>query len=480
MNLLYDPARGKEFWEEIQKIDGYPQDEFMPIKQMLFESDAVHQLPDVLRTAGADPTQALFVVADQTYMHRGKDDLKKMIISILQNAGWHPELVLMAPDETGQVHTDMPHIEKVESYLKRGCAVLSVGSGVVTDIAKHACYLYEKDNGQRLPFVVFQTANSVSAFTSNMAPTFVDGVKRTLPSRYPDSLVCDLETLRDAPKEMTVAGVGDMLAAFVSLPDWYLANTLGMDPGYTELPRRLIGPLDEIFLSEADNIRCGSQNGMAILAKVIALGGLAMSLSHATTPLSGFEHVMSHVLDLQAEMGKLPMAPHGTQVALTTLISVEVYRHFLKEFDPQGIDPHLCYPAAESMQKIIEQNYRTIDATGKAGAECWSDYRLKLEAWNAQRSSFREMLADWPAVQARLKNDGCSFETLVEILRKIDSPLTWSELNPPMDEARVKFAFLNASLMRKRLTIGDLLIFTNWDREGLWQQIWKRCQALRQ
>ena len=31
--------------------------------------------------------------------------------------------------------------------------------------------------------------------------------------------VFDVETLRDAPYEMTAAGVGDMLAALVSLPD---------------------------------------------------------------------------------------------------------------------------------------------------------------------------------------------------------------------------------------------------------------------
>jgi hypothetical protein len=32
---------------------------------------------------------------------------------------------------------------------------------------------------------------------------------------------------------------------------------------------------------------------------------------------------------------------------------------------------------------------------------------------------------------------------------------------------------MNASLMRKRLTLGDLLIFTHWDRESLWKEIWK-------
>lgn len=68
-----------------------------------------------------------------------------------------------------------------------------------------------------------------------MSPTFVDGVKRTLNSRYPDALICDLETLRDAPTEMTVGGVGDMLAVFVSFPDWLLAHRLGMDDTYSEL-----------------------------------------------------------------------------------------------------------------------------------------------------------------------------------------------------------------------------------------------------
>jgi glycerol-1-phosphate dehydrogenase [NAD(P)+] len=278
---------------------------------------------------------------------------------------------------------------------------------------------------------------------------------------------------------MTVAGVGDMLAAFVSLPDWYLANLLGMDPAYTGLPAKLVGPLDEIFLEQADAIRRGLPEGMAVLAKVIALGGLAMSLSHATTPLSGFEHVMSHVLDLQAEVGTLPMAPHGTQVALTTLISVEVYRHFLEQFDPPRLDPETCYPSAEKMHRLVVRRYQQVDPSGRAGAECWSDYRLKLDHWNAQREAFRRLLADWPKVRIRLKQGWASFETLVEILRKVDAPLTWAELTPPVAEARVKFAFMNAALMRKRLTVGDLLIFTNWDREALWRQIWPRCQALR-
>jgi glycerol-1-phosphate dehydrogenase [NAD(P)+] len=478
VKLPYDPADGIKFWEDIQKIQGYPKNEFMPIKQMIFESGAVYKIPEMLIAVGADPSRRVILVIDWTPMRRGREDLKQLVSTLLQKVGWQLTTAIMDPDETGQVHTDMSRIEEVRSYLQPGCAMLSVGSGVVTDIAKHACYLFEQETGQRPPYVVFQTANSVSAFTSNMAPTFVDGVKRTLASRYPDALICDLETLRDAPREMTVAGVGDMLAAFVSLPDWYLANTLGMDPSYTELPKHLIGPLDEIFLSEAENIRRGSLEGHAILAKVIALGGLTMSLSHATAPMSGFEHVISHVLDLQAETANLPMAPHGTQVALATLLCSEVYRHFLEEFDPAELNTENCYPEMDVMEKMIKHNFGALDPSGKAGAECWSDYRIKLHAWNAHRSDFQAVLKGWPRIAAHLKENTSSLETLVKILDGVDAPLNWSELIPPMDEKRVKFAFFNAPSMRRRLTVGDLLVFTRWDREQLWQQVWKRCRKI--
>jgi len=86
-------------------------------------------------------------------------------------------------------------------------------------------------------------------------------VKRSLPSRYPDALVCDLETLADAPYEMTAAGVGDLIAAFVSFPDWRLAHLLGMDSSYCASSIALMGPLDEIFRSQASEIHGRTTQG---------------------------------------------------------------------------------------------------------------------------------------------------------------------------------------------------------------------------
>jgi glycerol-1-phosphate dehydrogenase [NAD(P)+] len=478
MTLAYDPALGPDFWDSISRIPGYPRGEVRPIPVMLFESNALLRLPEVLRGAGARPAAPVLVVVDHTPMRRGGEDLKALVLATLQAAGLHTETVLLERDATGQVHTDMPHIEAVQRRLSAGVAVLSVGSGTVTDIAKHAAYLFEQAGGPRLPFVVLQTANSVSAYTSNMAPTFVDGVKRTLASRYPDALVCDLETLRDAPREMTVAGVGDLLAAFVSFPDWLLAHRLGLDDSYTQFPQTLMGPLDEIFLAEAEAIRTGTLQGMAVLAKLIALGGLAMSLAHATTPMSGYEHVMSHILDLLAEQAGRPLAQHGSQVALASVLGAAAYERFLSDFEPDEVALAQCYPSADAMQARIESTFAAVDPSGRAGAECWADYRLKLEAWHAHRPEFEAARRGWPALRAELEGFTRPPERLAEILRAIDAPLTFGELAPPASEQQVKFAFLNAPLMRKRLTLGDVLLFVNWDREDLWEQVWAQGEAL--
>jgi glycerol-1-phosphate dehydrogenase [NAD(P)+] len=472
MTLRFDPGDGEHFKAALRGIRGYPAGEDLPIREMLFAPGALWRLPELLRLAGAAPKRPLRVVMDRTPMQREGADLKPLVLSLLGEAGWAPEPIWLEPDATGQVHTDFGQIHRVQAELAPGTAVLAVGSGTVTDIAKHAAYLCaQQAQAAPLPFVVYQTANSVSAYTSNMAPVFVEGVKRTLASRYPDVLVCDLETLRDAPAEMTAAGVGDLLAAFGSYADWWLAYRLGMDSTYTEFAQTLMGPLDEIFLTQAAAIEGRTLEGMAVLAKLIALGGLAMSLSHATAPLSGYEHVVSHVLDLCAEQAHRPLAQHGSQVALTTLLTTAAYQVFFDQFDPDEVNLEACYPSEAEMQARIERAFNPLDPSGRVAAECWADYRQKLAAWHAQRPQFEAALADWPATRAHLQSLTRPPELADRILRAVSAPLRFAELTPAPSPEEVKFAFTHAPLIRHRLTLGDLLEFLNWDTEDLWNRV---------
>lgn len=477
MPLAYDPAENDRFWDKVRQLPGFPQGEEICLRYILIESNALFRLQEVLQAIGVSTEQPLLVVMDTTPMRRGQADLKPLVLSVLKQAGWEVEACILQPDASGQVHTDLPHIYQVKEHLSARKAVVSVGSGVVTDITKHACYLFDQEQGTHLPYLVYQTANSVSAYTSNMAPTLIEGVKRTLTSRYPDALVCDLETLRDAPREMTIAGVGDLLAVFVSMADWYLAYRLGMDESWTPLPELLMGNLDELLIQSAEGIRNGSLEAMALLAKLITLGGIAMSLSHATAPLSGFEHILSHTLDLQNEVRGKPLPLHGTQIALATILGAAAYRIFLDRFEPQNLDCHRCYPESETMHKLILQTFHPIDPTDRAGEECWSDYRIKLEKWHSVRDGLQEFLANWAEIRPEVAKRTRAAEHIRKMFAAVNGPTRFSELEPPFEKVEVGFAFLNAPFIRKRFTIGDLFIWFNWDRNALWHEVWETTQS---
>lgn len=475
MLLKFDPT-GKLFWENISKIPGFPKEDVIPLKTILIQSDAIYMLPEVIGNIKLVQEPEILVVMDPTEMKRGGERLKPLIINVLSAAGTKVEPLILHGDESGQVHTDFDQIGIVRDHINPNQVVISVGSGVITDITKHACYLFEKETGKHIPFIAYQTANSVSAFTSNMAPVFMGNVKRTLDSRYPDALICDLETLCDAPYEMTAAGVGDLLAFFISLPDWYLASELGMDKEIPELPQALMGELDRVLLENSKAIRDRTPEGMDVLAKLISLSGLVMSLSHATTPFSGYEHIISHYLDMVNESQNLPLPQHGTQVGLAALILDKTYRYFLTNFDPATIKIDDCFPTMEDMEKRVREAFIKIDPTGKTGSECWSDYKIKLLKWNGNRDQIKSFLENWSRIIKKVYAFLSIDNQLLEILGKVDSPLRFIEMEPPITEEKVKEAFNNAPLMRKRLTLGDLLIFFKVDREKIWQEVWGGTQ----
>ncbi len=478
MTLRYDPANGEAFWSAISRIPGCPGiGPDMIIEPMIFESGALYKLPEVLCRAGADPEQHLLVVMDPTSMRRGKESLKPLAIQVLKDAGWKPEKLELKPGPGGQLHTDLDQIGTVKARMNSGSAVVSIGSGTVTDITKQACFDFEQKTGSRLTYVACPTANSVGAYTSNVASVFIRGVKRSIPSRLPDALVYDLETLRDAPYAMTVAGAGDMLVGFVTFPDWLIANRLGMDPSYSEFPQTLVGKPDEIFLENAGSIREGSPEGVAVLAKFLAAAVLGISVLHASTPLSGYEHIISHLIDQQAEAQGSPVAMHGTQVILAAMVVGEAYRYFLSDFDPSRVRPDRCYPDENAIKQRIEKTFSHIDPSGGAAAECWSEYRIKLEAWHANRPAFLRFLSGWERVRGEIERFLLPIERIARILTDLGSPLSFDGLEPPVDEARVKFAFMNAPFIRRRVTLGDLLIFLDWDREALWRRVWEGMRA---
>jgi glycerol-1-phosphate dehydrogenase [NAD(P)+] len=52
----------------------------------------------------------------------------------------------------------------------------------------------------------------------------VHGKRRSLPAALPFGVVIDTAVCRDAPRTLTLSGVGDLVAKFTAVRDWKLAS----------------------------------------------------------------------------------------------------------------------------------------------------------------------------------------------------------------------------------------------------------------
>jgi hypothetical protein len=82
---------------------------------------------------------------------------------------------------------------------------LPVGLGTIADISRFPSF------SARRPFISLSTAPSVDAYAYAGATPTMGGLKLTVPDEAPVAIFADLQTVREAPREMVVAGFGACL-----------------------------------------------------------------------------------------------------------------------------------------------------------------------------------------------------------------------------------------------------------------------------
>jgi glycerol-1-phosphate dehydrogenase [NAD(P)+] len=475
----YDPANMPELEEKIKRWPDYDQIPEIELKRVIVGEDAIQELPKVLRELAPAGAGEIVLVMDKVPFTRQGASLKPMVKGMLAEAGFEVHVVELAGDQDGVVHPDFHEVEFVKSHLRPGIVAVTLGSGVVSDITKHACFLFDQEHPDQphLPAVFCMTANSVPAYGSRMAIISKDGVKRTWPSRLSDVIIADLKTLCEAPLEYSLGGIGDMCAMFPAFADWYLAEYFGM----TKFLRGswwILEDVTSLMFPYSEEIGKRSKVGMEVLAKVLTLGGLTMTYARESAPVSGFEHVVSHMLDMAAPHFGRRIANHGSQVAVAGIPALIGLGWLLDNLDPKKIDIDKCYPPMEVMEKRVKDTFAELDPSGAMGAECWNDYRQKLEAWYKARPRFEAFLADWDNQKAQLESLMTRAEPYVKALASAGHPLYFEELNVPVPESQARWAYHHAHMMRKRFSSGDLINFLGWFDEAWTDRVFARMHEL--
>jgi glycerol-1-phosphate dehydrogenase [NAD(P)+] len=428
------------------------------IDEVVVAEDAIDALTETVRRLGGG--RPALMVVDRTPMKRGGEDLKGLLEERLRAVG--PLTVRRLPDHGNEpFHAEIGAARKLAGQSGDFAVLLCVGSGSITDTVKYARHLLAEQTDRVIPLISFPTAASVTAYTSALAVLAIDGIKRTLSARAPDVVICDWRTLADAPPRMTQAGFGDVLARSVAYADWYIANALGMDDGFSEVPGRLLAGAEQAMIDRAQSIAAGDVDGIRCLTEAVLLAGMAMSLVDQTAPVSGWEHTISHFLDLTARFDGREPALHGAQVGVGTLVAARAYEQTWGTLDLDRITADVERSASRSRISTLFNRY---DPSGRLTAEVWRDYEQKLARWNAAGEARRRFVHRKKAgeLEPFIGANVRSASEVADALETVGAPLTFETLTPPVPAQTAHAAIRYAHLIRKRFTFGDLLDHTGW------------------
>jgi glycerol-1-phosphate dehydrogenase [NAD(P)+] len=416
---------------------------------------ALDDLPDVVRSVAAPGP--IVILCDATRMLRDATDLKALIGERLAAVGETRIEVIGTGD--AELHADEAALAEADRAIVGAGCVVSVGSGTITDIAKDATH-----RAGDIPLVVVQTAVSVNAFSDDMAVLLRHGVKRTVPSRWPTALIVDLPTIAAAPPDMNRAGLGELAAMFTAPADWYLAGALGMDRDWRPAPTTLFRHDGEALLEVASQIERHEADALALLARLMTLSGIALGVAGTSAPISGTEHIVSHLLDMDAEQAGRPLNFHGAQVGVAALAAAVAWQETLDTFDPGALDLDAAYPDPAALESRVRGAFARLDPSGAVGNECWIDVARKLERWSAARASFEAFLGAWPDHQAVLRSLVVDPAILARALSESGCATTFSGLARPITPELAQWAMQTAPLMRNRFVLADLRAWTgSWE-----------------
>lgn len=397
-------------------------------------ADAIGELVSFCRTRGLT---RFALIADANTVHA----LGHRVTAALQTQGYDVLTILLQGDDIG---ADERAVYQVLLGLdKAPRTFLSVGSGTITDVTRFVSHRSNAD------FIALPTAPSVDGFTSIGAPMIIDGVKITVPCQGPLAIFADLPTLTAAPKPMIAAGLGDMIAKLTSVADWELGHLL-WDESFDAAIAARARAAAWSCAQRIGAIAAGEAKGIQTLIAGLIESGFCMLDFGATALASGFEHHISHYLEMMLLNQGRHSILHGAKVGLGVLISATRYqalaalsrteagerlsRYRLPDRSTEIAAIRTAFPAAA--ERIIAIQAPFLEMTG-----------ANLEALK------QRIITHWDDIQqiAAAVPPAAQFETW---LRSVEGATRAAELG--FSDAELAEAVAAAPYYRNRFTIGKL------------------------
>ena len=397
----------------------------------------ISQIPELVASYGA---KKVYVLSDVNTQKAAGDQVCRLLDQagiVYINHCFQNET--LEPDETS-VGSAMMH------YPLDADLILTVGSGVLNDIGKIVSAVSGK------PYIIVATAPSMDGYASATSSMTRDGLKISLPSRSADVIVGDTEILRQAPMDMMRSGLGDMLAKYVSICEWRISQVITGEY-YCEEIASLIRSAVKGCVDNAQGLLERQEAAVQAVFEGLVIGGVAMNYAGLSRPASGVEHYISHVLDMRGAEFGTPVAFHGTQCAVGTLLAVRLYEKLA------NIPPNKEKALAHAKTFDYAAWSETLRGLLGKGAESMIALEQKEKKYDVSLHARRleKILSNWEEILEILRQELPGADQLEKLLDEVQLPKSLQELGT--EESLFPTVFRTTADIRDKYVLSRLA----WD-----------------
>lgn len=433
-------------------------------RAMALGLDALSQLPELIQThfgtggassasgSTASMGSGAFLIADGNTMEAA--GLK--VQEILRNAGIAVLGSHIYPAEP-RLHADYAKAKALGALLRdqnpQPGVLISVGAGTVNDLVKRGAY----EAG--LPYLCVATAASVDGYTSAGSALLDRGFKRTFACPAPRVVVADSAVLADAPAYLASSGFGDLAGKVIAGTDWLIAEAAGAvgAPGTEPIDAKAWAMTQtglEAALLASEGAHRGDGPSLETLFEALALTGFAMQYTRSSRPVSGCEHLFSHVWEMaDLSVNGVPVT-HGHKVAIGTLCAAAFTELLFRSKEPPRVIPQ-AWPTRAARETEVREAFRGRPALEEAVATALEKL-MRPEA----RTRMAEALRDqWGRLRTTVLSRLPAYDELRDQLARAGCPVCPEDIGLNREEA-IATARL-AQMIRNRYTVLDL----GWDLE---------------
>ncbi|MDR2618785.1 MAG: sn-glycerol-1-phosphate dehydrogenase [Treponema sp.] len=384
-------------------------------KELILKPRALEEIPGLLNKFFSNKGACL--IADRNTF----DAAGRKVREILEGAGIKIAWEHIFPGEP-RLHAEYSHVREMKSLIPAlpgypELVPVAIGSGTVNDLVK--CAAHEL----KLPYLCVPTAASVDGFTPNGAALLMDGFKQTVPCAAPLVLAADTEIIARAPAFLSSSGFGDLASKIIAGTDWIIAEKAG-SAGAPQAPAidPLCWAMIQNGLTDALNRSVkaarGDSEAINTLFKSLAVTGFAMQHYKNSRPVSGTEHLFSHVWEMEdLSLNGVPVT-HGHKVTIGTLAATAFTELFFA--DPKGPPSPgrgFTRPSREDRKAEVSAAFkgsRAHDGVVKTAIEKLMDDQKAETVNQAVRDSWKELrdkvldrLLPYAELRALLEKAGC-------------------------------------------------------------------------